>query len=444
MIETFADLLLTRGGYDLLEHRSWSGPGTIEQWPSLANLDLSPGLAVNTHAGEWVSEHNALKYMAVYASVRILSLIDAALPLHVYRDRPGGGKDKAISDYRYKLLHDQPNEEMTAAQFRMYMRQNRCLWGNAYALLKWNRAMRLEAIWPLRPDWMMVYRTKSGRKVYAYDPPDGLLGGYYSPDEILHFRGLGDDLVGYSPIKLARQSIGLGMAAETFGATFFRNGARHSGILELAGRVRDLDEVGKKFSEKYAGAGNAGKVLVVDQGSKFVSTTIPPEDAQYLETRQFQSGEISAKIYGVPPHLTGDTEKQTSWGTGVEQMSIGFVTYTIMPECVLQEHEINVKILGNGLYCKYSLDGLLRADAKSRAETLQIERRNGVITADEWRELNERNPIEGGSELIVEKNMVPLRMLGQIAATEAQPKSQKRTTKKPAAKRGGQHEEDRA
>ena len=331
------------------------------------------------------------------------------------RDEDVGRRDRAVDDYRYRLIHDQPNPEMTASLFRMYQRQNKALWGNAYALLEWNRAMRLDAMWPLRPDFMQVFRTKSGRKVYHYDPPDGTRAGYYAADEILHFRGIGDDLVGYSPVRLAREGIGLGRAAEKFGSSFFRNGARMSGILQIEGKVRDLAEVSARFDEKYAGASKAGRVLAIDNGSKFVSTTIPPEDAQYIETRQFQSGEISTKIFGVPPHLTGDTEKQTSWGTGVEQMSIGFVTYTVMPDCVLQEQEIDSKILGGGLYCKYSLGGLLRADTKTRAEALQIMRRNGVLNADDWRDLEDWNPIEDGSGqmYIVEGNMAPMDRLGE-------------------------------
>jgi HK97 family phage portal protein len=420
-IETLGGLIRNAGH----EMRSWSGPGDIRQWPQLADMGY---VGAGTMSGEYVSEQNALKRMAVFASVRILSMIDAALPVHLYRDLDTGGKEKATTDYRYRLVHDQPNDEMTAALFRMYMRQNKSLWGNAYAWIKWNGGNNhAEEIWPLRPDWMTVFRTKAGQKVYHYDPPDGIRAGYYSPAEILHFRNLGDDLTGYSPIRMFREDIGHNAAAAKASAAFFRNGARMSGVLTVEGKVKpgsngEDSDAERTFNEKFAGAHNQGKVLVIGSGSKFVSTTIPPEDAQYLATMQFTGGEISTKVYGIPPHLTGDTEKQTSWGTGVEQMSIGFVTYTLMPDFVLQEAEWNMKLLGGGVYCKYSLAALLRADAKSRAEAFQIMRRNGALSADEWREFEELNPIPGGDKYAIEANMTTLEKLGQEPAAPVQVK----------------------
>lgn len=430
MISSLYDLVLERGGYDMhsrdqrpfgAEQRAWSGPGPIEQWPQLAELGYGMN-GGNTSAGQLVTESTALQFESVYASVRILSLVDAAVPLHVLRDLAGGGTEKAVTDYRHRLIR-RPNEEMTGPLFRMYMRQNKSLWGNSYAWIEWGMSNRADALWPMRPDWMQVYRLKSGKKVYAYDPPDGIRRGYYSADEMLHFRGLGDDLVGYSPIRLSREGIGLGMAARKFGSNFFRNGARPSGILTVGGKIdpRKKAQTEESFNEAYAGASNAGRVLMVDSDSKFVTTTIPPEDAQYLQTRQFQGGEISAKIYGVPAHLTGDTEKQTSWGTGVEQMSIGFVTYTLMPDFVLQEAEIDMKLLGGGLYSKYALGGLMRGDAVSRATSLQILRRNGVINADQWAELEDLNPpADGAGKIyIVEGNMQRLDQIGQPPAAAA-------------------------
>lgn len=393
-----------------MEVRSWSGPGDISQWPSLRDIGEASA------SGEYVSEGNALKSMAVFASVRILSLIDAAVPHHLYRDLDSGGKEKATSDYRYRLIHDQPNSEMTAPLFRMYMRQNKALWGNSYAWIKWAGNNHAEEIWPLRPDYMKVWRTKSGRKVYEYTPPDGLREGYYSPDEMLHFRNLGDDLVGHSPIKLFRDGIGHGQSAARASASFFRNGAKMSGVLSVAGKVRDQDE--ESFQRKYAGAHNTGKVLAIGDGAKFVSTTIPPEDAQYLQTISFTGSEISTKVYGLPPQFTGDIDKQTSWGTGVEQMSIMFVTYTLMPDFVLQEAEYNAKLLGGGVYIKAQLAGLMRGDSTARANMLQIMRRNGVINGNTWCELEDMNPPEDGSgdKYVIESNMTEVNKLGQAPA----------------------------
>lgn len=390
---------------------SWSGPGDIEQWPGVQEL-------IYQQTGGAVTERGAMNYASVYASVRILAMIDGALPVHLFRDRPNGiGQDPVTKDYRFTLLHDRPNQEMSAPLFRLFMKQNRCLWGNAFAWIEWGPSGRADAIWPMRPDWMTVYRLKSGRKVYHYEPQDqhATRAGYYDPDEMLHFRGMGDDLVGWSPIRCARMGIELGMSAVTFGKNFFNNSARPGGILTVDKlNPKLVDDAQADFDKKYASAARAGRTLVIDGNSKFTAVTIPPNDAQYLETRQFQGGEISSKIFGVPPHLTGDTEKQSSWGTGVEQMSIGFVTYTILPDCVLQEGEIDMKLLGGGLYCKYNMHGMLRADYKAQQEGLQIQRRNGIINGDEWRATEERNPIAGGlgQIYIVEGNMTTLDKVG--------------------------------
>jgi HK97 family phage portal protein len=177
----------------------------------------------------------------------------------------------------------------------------------------------------------------------------------------------------------------------------------------------------ESFADAYAGASNSGKTLMVDQGSKFVATTIPPDDAQYLQTRQFQGGEISTKIFGIPPHLTGDTEKQTSWGSGVEQMGIVFLTYTLMPEAVMQEAEVNMKLLNGGLYCKTNMAAVVRADFKSRQEGLAIMRRNGIINADTWCDFEELDllPDGLGQKYIVEGNMTTLDKVGEEPAAVA-------------------------
>ena len=376
----------------------------------------------STASGESVTERTALNLAAVYGSVRLLAEVEASLPCHVYRYRASGiGKDKATDSYLYPLIHDAPNNEMSAFLYRLYMRQNRALWGNGYALPFWNAAGRLDSLWPLRPDLMQVYRNPNGTKVYDYDNGDAgsMMGGrkvsgrYLSAD-LIHVRGIGDDLVGYSPIRLHREGLGLAKAAEKFGASFFRNAARMSGILEFAGKVRDIPESMAVFNEKYAGAMNAGKILGIDQGSKFVSTTIPPEDAQYLQTRAFQRTEVYM-MYGVLPHMMGDTEKSTSWGTGIEQQTIGFYTFTLAPSLEMTEQEMNLRLLNSGLFIEHNVDGLLRGDAKTRAEVNHVKRNDGVINADEWRALENQNPIGGyeGSVYLVQGAMIPVSSAGQ-------------------------------
>lgn len=412
MIETLASLALG-AGRDILAYSErsageTSGVANPKRW-LIDVMGASP-----THSGERVGPDTALNYVAVYTAVRILSDVEASLPLHVFRRKYEGGNDvgreRATNHYSYRLLHDAPNEEMTSFTFRQYMRQNRALWGNAYARIDWDNRGRAKALWPLRPDRMRVYRNVNGRLIYEYTPSDGPVAKYL-PEDIIHIRGLGDDLVGYSPIKLARQSIGLGLAAEKFGARFFGSGARPSGILQLSGSIdpKKRPEIEAEFDEKYASASNSHKTLITDQGSKFVTTTIPPNDAQFLETRLFQSSEITSKIYGVPPTLTGDTEKSTSWGTGIEQQMIGFLQLTIGPslECAEQEYERKL-LISNDLYVEHDIDGLLRADFQTRMQGLTLAVQNGLMTRNEGRKKLNLEPLPGGDVLTVQSQNVPL------------------------------------
>lgn len=410
MIETLADLAL-RGGKPL---SGWPEQRSTLAEPESWMVEWAGG--TKTAAGEFVGPSNALSYPAHLACVRILAEVESSLPLHVYRSTDAG-QEKATGHYAYSLLHDEPNPEMSAALFRLYMRQNRATWGNGYALPEWNSAGRLRAIWPLRPDWMTVYRNTNGARVYDYQPAFGPRGGKYLDSEIIHVRGIGDDLIGYSPIRLMRESIGLGKAAERFGASFFRNGARFGGVLQVAGKLKpgSEDQVSKEFDEKFSGAVQTGRSLVIDQGSKWTPTTIPPDDAQFLQTRQFQRSEFAA-VHGVPPHLIGDTEKSTSWGSGIEQMGIGFMVYTVNPSLVLTEQEYNRKILGGGFYCKHSVAGMMRGDAASRAAFYIAMVQNGIMDSDEVRELEELNRRGGGAaKLRVQSQNIPLDDIGKVA-----------------------------
>lgn len=409
MIETLASLMRD-SGIELPARRSAETSGTArpEQWL----IDLMGG-GSKTYSGRHVTPGTGLNFATCYGCVRLLSTVKASLPLHVYKHRPDGGSDVATTHWAYPILHDTANDEMTSYSYRQYMGQNEALWGNAYALPEWNGAGKLKALWPLRPDWMTVYRSSAdGRKWYWYRPGFGPREGRYRPDQIIHVRGLGDDLVGYSPIQMARENIGNAQTAEEFSGRLFANGARVGGVLSIQGKLDPAkrDEVQESFDEKYAGAAKAGKTLVVDQGSKFVATSIPPNDAQYLELRSFESGVISGMIYGIPPHLIGDTEKQTSWGAGMEHMSIGFVTYTINPQLINAEQEYNVKLflLDGGFYARHNVSGLMRGDFAGRVTGISTMVSNGIWSANEGRAMDEMNPKEGGDELRAQMQNVPL------------------------------------
>lgn len=265
-----------------------------------------------------MNENTAMQMTAVYSCVRILSEAVAGLPLSLYRYNDSGGKERAINHPLYKLLHDEPNPEMTSFAFRETLMGHLLLWGNAYAQIIRNARGEVVGLYPLMPNKMTVDRDSYGRLYYLYqrtseDTPS--LGKeqqvYLRPTDVLHIPGLGfDGLVGYSPIAMAKNAVGLAIATEEYGAKFFANGAAPGGVLEHPGTIKDPQRVKESWNSAYQGSGNAHKVAVLEEGMKYQAIGISPEQAQFLETRKFQINEI-ARIFRVPPHMVGDLEKSS-------------------------------------------------------------------------------------------------------------------------------------
>ena len=300
-------------------------------------------------AGKAVTEHSAMQMTAVYACVRILSEAIAGLPLHLYRYNDDGGKEKALEHPLYLLLHDEPNPEMSSFVFRETLMTHLLLWGNAYAQIIRNGKGEVVALYPLMPNRMTVDRDSQGKLYYSYqmsnsDAPT-MTGGtvILKPSDVLHVPGLGfDGLVGYSPIAMAKNAIGLAIATEEFGAKFFANGATPGGLLEYPGTVKDPDRVRESWNKGFSGSQNAGKVAILEEGMKYTPISIAPEQAQFLETRKFQINEI-ARIFRVPPHMVGDLEKSSF--SNIEQQSLEFVKYTLDPWVVRWEQAIQRTLL---------------------------------------------------------------------------------------------------
>jgi HK97 family phage portal protein len=284
------------------------------------------------------------------------------------------------------------------------MMANAARWGNAYAWIDWTKAGRPRAFWPLRPDRMKVSFVNR-RLVYEYNCPLKAFSGKYLADDIIHIRTLGDELVGYSPIRLAREAIGIGMAAAQYGGKLFANGARIGGVLQVPGRLKDKAQFEGDFNRKFAAAENAHKTLVIDDGAKFVATTFPPDDAQFLETRKFSRGEICS-IYRVPPHLAGDLERATN--SNIEHQSLEFIKFSMLPWIVNWEQEFNRKTLGGGFHCEFLLDALERADIQSRYTAYNTGIMAGMLNQDECRAREGMNPIAGGNVHRMQMQMVPL------------------------------------
>ncbi len=378
-------------------------------------------------SGKSVTERSAMQMTAVYACVRILSESIAGLPVHLYRYQDDGRKEKAVDHTLYRLLHDEPNPEMTSFVFRETLMTHLLLWGNAYSQIIRNGKGEVVALYPLMPNRMTVDRDEHGQLYYSYqmsssDAPTMKEGTVnLKPTDVLHIPGLGfDGLVGYSPIAMAKNAIGMAIACEEYGAKFFANGATPGEILEHPGTVKDPSRVRDSWNATFGGSGNANKVAVLEEGMKYTPISISPEQAQFLETRKFQIDEI-ARIFRVPPHMVGDLDKSSF--SNIEQQSLEFVKYTLEPWIVRWEQSINRALLSEtektSYFVRFNVDGLLRGDYASRMSGYATARQNGWMSANDIRELEnlDRIPEEDGGDLyLVNGNMVPLASAGAAYA----------------------------
>ena len=381
-----------------------------------------------TSSGKRVNERSAMQMTAVYSCVRILSEAVASLPLHVYRNTDTG-TEKATDHPLYTILHDEPNPEMTSFVFRETLMTHLLLWGNAYAQIIRNGKGEVIALYPLMPDRMSVDRDENGQLYYedlvsSDDAPVNKKSIVrLSPSDVLHIPGLGfDGLVGYSPIAMAKNAIGLAIATEEYGSKFFANGAAPSGVLEHPGTIKDPNRIRESWQQTFGGSQNSGKIAVLEEGMKYTPISISPEQAQFLETRKFQINEI-ARIFRVPPHMVGDLEKSSF--SNIEQQSLEFVKYTLDPWVSRWEQSIVRTLLTpeekKKYYVKFNLDGLLRGDYQSRMNGYAIGRQNGWMSANDIRELEnlDRIPAEEGGDLyLINGNMLPLKDAGAFADIE--------------------------
>ena len=379
-------------------------------------------------AGKRVNERSAMQMTAVYSCVRILAEAVAGLPLHLYRYKEDGGKEKAIDHPLYLLLHDEPNPEMSSFVLRETLMTHLLLWGNAYAQIIRNGKGEVIALYPLMPDRMTVDRDSKGQLYYEYtvsmDDTPTVKGSLVRlhPSDVLHIPGLGfDGLVGYSPIAMAKNAIGMAIACEEYGAKFFANGAAPGGVLEHPGTIKDPQRVRESWQSTFGGSGNANKIAVLEEGMKYTPIGISPEQAQFLETRKFQINEI-ARIFRVPPHMVGDLEKSSF--SNIEQQSLEFVKYTLDPWVIRWEQSIQRSLLSRDeksvYFVKFNLEGLLRGDYQSRMNGYAIGRQNGWMSANDIRELEnlDRIPAEDGGDLyLINGNMLPLKNAGAFANT---------------------------
>lgn len=382
--------------------------------PALWNMYGAQSLS-----GENVTEHTALTYSAVYNAISLISGTIGALPLHLMQRK---GEKKRIADDRimYGVLHDSANPYMTAMAFRECLMAHVLAWGNGFAEIVRNGYGELKALWPITPnrvsptmiDGELFYR------IQMMTGQDILL----PREKILHVPGLGfDGFLGYSVVAMARKSIGLGMAMETFGSRFFGEGTHPGVIVEHPNKLSSEahSNLKKSLADTYSGLGNSHRLMLLEEGMKFQKIVIDPKDSQFLESRLFQIPEV-ARWFNLPPHKLKDLTKSSF--SNIESEQISFVTDSILPWLVRLEQNYNMQLLtasdreysGRGrLYYKHIVEGLLRADAAARGTYYREMFNIGAMSINEIREKEDMDPIEGGDIHLVPMNMTSLENAGE-------------------------------
>lgn len=367
------------------------------------------------HAGVAVSETSSLGMPAVWRAVNLIAGTAASLPLHAYR-KADEARAPLTGGQAADLL-SRPHPDMSPFELWETTYAHMLLWGNAYLRKLSNRYGQVTELWPIHPARVRAGRTSdTGTKVYLVDGTDD-----HTDDSILHLPAFGyDGVCGVSPIRVARQGIGLALAAEEYGARLFGSGSLASGILQTDQRLNQdqADAIHARWKAKRAGLQGAHETIVLDSGAKFQQLTIPPEDAQFIESRRFQIGEV-ARTFGIPPHMLADTERSTSWGTGIEQQSIGFVVYTLRPWLTRVEQRLTGLLQPQNVYARYSVEGLLRGDSAQRSAFYQSLWGIGVLSTDDIRRLEDMAPVEGGDVRYRPLNMGVLGELDQTTGAEA-------------------------
>ena len=380
-------------------------------------------------SGAKVNPFTAMQHSAVYACVKVLAESVAQLPLHLY-ERTADGKKPATEHPLYRILHDQPNPEMTSYTFRETMMTHLLLYGNAYAQILRDRRGEVAGLYPLPSNRVRVDRDASDNLIYVYSRYDKAnpnckeQGTIILQDfDVMHIPGLSfDGLVGYSPIAMARNAIGMALSCDAYGASFYANGAAPSGVLEHPGTIKDPKKLREAWEAAYGGTNNAHKTAVLEEGVKYQPISLSPEDSQFLETRKFQIEEI-ARLYRVPLHMIGDLEHATF--SNIEQQSLEFVQFTLMPWLTRWEQEIQRSLIrqhdSQTYFAKFNVEGFLRGDYASRMQGYATARQNGWMSANDIREKEDENRIpaeDGGDSYLVNGSFTKLADAGAFAGGE--------------------------
>lgn len=363
--------------------------------------------AEETDSGIDVTSESSLRATAVFAAVRVLSESLAVLPCHLYR-REGESRNRESDSTAYRLLHDSPNEYQSAYEFLQLVMVWLCLHGNAYAEIERDKSGAAVALWPIRPDWV---RVVSNNGALGYEVYFGGEKKVYRADQILHFKGLSTDGInGLSPIAAARQSIGVSLAAEKFGATYFGQGFNLGGTLEMptdAGPEKAA-QLRETWTKAHAGTDNFHRIAVLYGGAKFTPFKISNSDAQFLETRKFGVEDV-ARVFRVPPFLLGDLSQANY--SNITALDASFAKYSLLPWTTAIEGVLNMKLLGprqrGKMFYEFDYAGLLRGDHEAEMRALQAGIYSGIYSPNEARRIRNLAPREGGDVFLQPTNVAP-------------------------------------
>jgi HK97 family phage portal protein len=370
------------------------------------------------YSGRAVSPKSSLQTIAVLRCVTLISGAAASLPIDVYVKR-GGARRPSENHPAELLLDSTPNPEMSSMDFRAAMWASFLLWGNAYARIVRDGG-RIVSLWPLPPDCIEIKRKENATRdlLYLYTPPGADRPVPYEEQDILHVRWFSlDGITGLSAIGQARQAIARAQDAEEYGARFFSNGAKLSLAVQYPQKLSDkaVANIREAFESQYGGVENAHRIAILEQGATVQTMSINPKDAQFLEQEQY-SDERIAMLFGVPPHMIGLVSKSTSWGSGIAEQKLGFMTFTLAPLLTFHEKAYERALLADTresrFYIKHNLNAFLRADIKTRFESYAVGIQNGILTPNVALALEDMDPYDGGDVHLVQQQMIPIAMAG--------------------------------
>lgn len=368
----------------------------------------------------------ALQLSTVWSCVRLIAETIATLPLITY-EKTNGVRKVADSHPLYYLLHDSPNADMTAVEFWEAVVAQLCLWGNSYVLKSFNGVGKIVALDPLDPARMVVRRTLDGAITFLYDDPRGRRE--YTENEIWHIKGFGiDGLCGLSPVGMARRSLASASSVENAASDTYTNGMRVQGVVSVKEFLKadQREQMKEKVMGAVFGNSKTGQLQLLEGGADFTQLSMNPADAQMLENRSFSVEDI-CRWYSVPPSMIGHGTAVSNWGTGREQINLGFLQYVLRAYMVRIEQGVKKSLMAPAerrrYYVEFSVEGLLRADSATRYAVYATATQNGLKTRNECRALENDPPLPGGDDLTVQSNLIPVTLLGKITNTAQAAKS---------------------